>query len=228
VLALFAGPPSGPEGLPQFQTEQTADGGRHWSATQLPCPSVGPCVRWGPAPTTITGMGAPRPQWQVYSRDGGRTWLAPSSPASVDLRSPPPHELVALSPTRVALVGGEEPSTNVLGPPLWLSDDGGQTWQQVGLPNLPGQAGPPFSWPGLILLPDGALLAQSPDTADWLRLEPAGRAWCPVAAAPQPEPGTAQVIGERLWMLRRDPNGAAPPTPRSVPLADLRCASTGG
>src|SRR5439155_475901 len=39
VLALFAGPPAGPDSPPQFHAQHTTDGGRHWSPAQLPCPS---------------------------------------------------------------------------------------------------------------------------------------------------------------------------------------------
>src|SRR5262249_40818722 len=57
VQALFTAPGTSPEPPPAL-VEQTLDGGRSWLTATLTCPATGPCVRWGAASTTVTGMGA--------------------------------------------------------------------------------------------------------------------------------------------------------------------------
>src|SRR5919202_4674422 len=110
----------------------------------------------------------PTAQGIAYSTDGGRTWRTPAWPSWVDLTYPGPRELVALSPTAVALlVGGS-------GYPFRLSRDGGRTWEVIALPALPGSGGAE-QFPGLQMLPDGALLASG---MHWWLLPPGSTRWC--------------------------------------------------
>lgn len=226
VQALWIEMPGQPERGPFFIVTQTLDGGRSWALAHLACPPRGPCVRWGPAPNSFGGMGAPRPQWIVLSLDNGANWTTPAtpplpsavSPVVVDIRSPGPHDLVALSPTTVALIAGGE------GDPLHLSMDGGRSWRAVALPPRPGPRGGAPPWPALQMLPDGSLLTYTEDGPSWLLLEPGARAWCPAAAsAPPTYPLAVQAAGTRLWWLLGGEGPNATPRLGSAPLTDLQC-----
>ena len=63
---------------------ETNDGGETWEPGKLSCPNSGPCVRWGPAPSIIPGMGSPLPQVILSSSDVGSSWDAIEPP--VELR----------------------------------------------------------------------------------------------------------------------------------------------
>jgi hypothetical protein len=218
VLALFSAPQTTP-GPPPTLVEQTTDGGRSWLPAELTCPAPGPCVRWGAASTSITGMGATLPQPIEVSPDGGRTWASPSWPGEVWLRRGS-AELFATGPTTVALLG------TGLDYPLLISSDGGQTWRDVALPTLPSAAGGTSGSSDLTILPDGRLLAAAEN--GWLLLGPGATAWCPVAGAPLPPSGFARPrpIGARLWWL--EDRGATDAGATSVSVAGLRCGPAAG
>ncbi len=222
VQALFGGPDRGPRPAP-FAVDETVDGGRNWKPSNLTCPSTGPCIRFGPAPSMIGGMGVGYPQPIEISSDGGMSWTTPTWPDQVILNEGP-SELVALSPTEVALVAAGDQY------PLRLSRDGGRNWEVIALPPLPGveKDGYP-TFPGLTLLPDGRLLAAS--GGNWYALLPGASAWRPVEGASLPQPaGTSadfRAVGDRLWWVESTNKPAAsPPAPKSVPLSALKPGPT--
>lgn len=214
-------PDAGPETPPAFIVTESTDGGEHWQPSTLTCPAVGPCVQWGPAPAMITGMGAPRPQWVLHSTDEGQTWDAPAEPLTVDLHARAPGQLIGMAPDTVVLLAGQEPE------PRQVSKDGGKTWQPMPLPPLPNMSpGEVVSYPGLMMLPDGALLTYPPTPGPWLLLAPEAAAWCTITNADLPEEVTPlQVSGDRLWWIEGGGGFPAttPPTPHSLPLSDLAC-----
>jgi hypothetical protein len=217
VQALFAGQPAGPEQAAPFIVEQTTDGGRTWALANLTCPASGPCIRWGPAPSQISGMGAPLPQAIEISTDGGQSWTTPDWPAQVDLNGGP-SELVALSASRVALFSPQDDY------PFRISSDGGGTWTVVSLPPLIGSDGNVPLYPSLQMLPDGALLAQSQTSGSWQMLQQGESEWCTVAGTALPSaPDLFAVVGNRLWWLESSDTPSGVPTPRSVLGSDLHC-----
>jgi hypothetical protein len=209
VQALYTEIPGGPDQAPTVSVEQTGDGGKTWAQGTLICPASGPCLRWGAAPGAITGMGA-SPQWLYYSSDGGKTWT--SHGLSVVIWMVTPGELVASSDKDSILISSAGDF------PLRLTQDGGQTWQVVPLPNLPGNdnSGPLFS--GLQALPDGSLLAQSSDQT-WFRLSPGTQNWCSLGKANLPSSGERmRASGTDLWWLSADGGKL-----EGTPLSSLNC-----
>ena len=191
VQALYLGDAAGSSpAAPAALVEQTTDGGATWSQAALKCPSSGPCLRWGPAASTISGMGAGLPQWVMASPDHGQSWA--SSGEQVELRMSGPQELAALSPTEALVVSGNDVY------PLRYTRDGGQSWQPLSLPSLPGAA----AFNGLQLLPDGSLAAMNPDSGAWYRLAPAAQAWCALSLPiPGNFPVVLQAAGDQAWWL---------------------------
>jgi hypothetical protein len=211
VQALYSGQTTGPEQAPPVIVEQTTDGGQTWSPGSLICPAGGPCLRWGPAPGSIPGMGSPLPQWVYVSTDGEKSWSTPGP--QVELRLSGPHELVAYSGQAAAVFSGSGDY------PLQVTQDGGKTWNTVSLPPLPGGdvSGPLF--PGLQTLPDGALLAQPETNQPWALLPANAHSWCSLPANQLPsQPVLLVASGSRLWW--QDPQTLQA---HSVPLANLKC-----
>jgi photosystem II stability/assembly factor-like uncharacterized protein len=209
VQALYNENPGGPDQAPTVNVEQTSDGGKTWAQGRLICPTSGPCLRWGAAPGAITGMGA-SPQWLYYSSDGGKTWTSPG--LSVEIWMVTPGELVASSDKEGILISSAGDF------PLRVSQDGGQTWQVVSLPSLPGNdnSGPLFN--GLQALPDGSLLAQSSDQT-WFRLSPGAQNWCPLGKVNLPGSGERmRASGSNLWWLSTEGNKL-----EETPLSSLTC-----
>lgn len=208
---------------------RTTDGGTAWGAGSLDCPAGGPCVAWGPA-ASGTGSCAMHAYAQPVeaSADRGRTWTPLAAPAG----SPMPMlatgcalgQLVALSPTRVALVANDAPSPRDV---LRISDDRGKTWHRITLPALPGGG----QSQALQMLPDGSLLA--PVFASLKNgtfggvldlLPPAAAAWCTIPgvtlAGTGTDASTLQAAGGRLWWVERGAQGASV---RSVSLRRIHC-----
>jgi hypothetical protein len=193
VQALFSGEAGNPGAAPAPVVEQTSDGGESWSASHLICPGSGACLRWGPAPGSIPGMGSPLPQYIMASADGGQTWI---QGPSVELRTLDPKEVVAFSDRQAVVTDGSADF------PTQLTQDGGKTWQVVGLPAMPGATGGAQQFGGLQILPDGALVAQSPNGSGWMRLDPKADQWCPVSGGNLPSgPALTQASGDQLWWL---------------------------
>ncbi len=191
VQALYLGDATGSD-LPALPVlvEQTTDGGATWGSASLACPSSGPCLAWGAAPSAISGMGAVLLQWAMASPDNGQTWA--STGQSVELRMIGPHELAALSQNEAVVVSGDAAY------PLLYTRDGGKTWQALGLPSLPGS----IQFNGLQLLPDGSLAAMNPDTGAWYGLAPAAQDWCPLSISiPGNYPVFLQAAGDKAWWL---------------------------
>jgi hypothetical protein len=215
--ALFAGNPSGLEQAPSYVVEQTTDGGYTWASAELTCPAYGSCVRWGPAPSQISGMGAPLPQAIEVSTDGGKTWKTPSWPVQVDLNGGP-SQLVSIAGSRAALFAPQDAY------PFRLSLDRGTTWQVFSLPLLVGSDGTLPLYPALQMLPTGALLAQLQTTGAWQMLAPGASEWCRVAGTSLPTtPVLFAVNGDQIWWLEvaSTPNGA--PVPHHLTATDLFC-----
>jgi hypothetical protein len=174
--------------------------------------------------------------------------------------SPGPHELIGLSETEVAVVaGGEQPPlrlsqdggrnwiavalpavpTRAAGPPPPVLAPPGTP--QPGDPSADASAASATAeapateavpiWSGLLLLPDGTLLAHGGAEPAWQVLLPGAAAWCAVPGdAPRAAPASLQVIGERLWWLEGDTEdgGQDAPRPMSRPLAELNCRQDRG
>lgn len=192
VQALYAAPTSssGQAALPLIQ--HTTDGGATWQAGSLTCPASGPCLRFGAAPGAISGMGAPLPQVLYVSSDGGLTWK--STGINVELRLASPSELVSLTDKTVALISGDSPY------PLQVSMDGGNIWQTVALPPIPGNESGGATLSGLQMLPNGSLVALS--GSQWMALPSGASAWCPVPGASLPaSPVLVRAAAGDLWWV---------------------------
>lgn len=208
VQAVFwpASPPSLPASVAQRPlVEVTTDGGLHWSTGRFACPSSGPCVTFAPyRPGNCAMNGAIQPI--IVSGDAGGTWTRPAWPQYVQACDP--AELVPTGSRSMLLADSGSAYL------LLRSSDAGHTWTTVSLPAIPGHpataaggAGFNPGQGGLVILPDGSLLAwitrngATPATS-WELLEPTARSWCSARAAL----GTSgqvrvapEVLGSRLW-----------------------------
>lgn len=218
VQAIFSGPMSSPEQAPPFAVERTTDGGQTWTPGQLACPLSGSCIHWGAAPAQIGGMGVGYTQAIEISTDGGQTWATPTWPANVILNTGP-SELAALSSSTVALLSGQGDY------PFLLSEDAGQTWKVILLPPMIGnEENQPPLYPGLQMLPNGALLSRPQAEGTWQMLLPGASGWCPVTGVSLPAaPDLMTVIGSQLWWLESPEASAAAPVIKSLPLSSLQC-----
>jgi len=208
VQALYLGDTTGGnQQAPPVLVEQTTDGGATWGSTGLTCPSSGPCLRWGAAPSMIAGMGSGLPQWVMASLDNGQAWA--STGQSVELRMNGPHTLAAFSPSEAVVVSGDATY------PLRYTQDGGKTWQALGLPSLPGAV----QFNGLQILPDGSLAAMDPGSGAWYGLAPAAQDWCKLSITISGNyPVILQAAGGKVWWLS-PVDGSL----QSAPLGSLEC-----
>ncbi len=212
VLALFQAADSG-YGAWHYTVEATTNGGFSWHPAALTCPAVGPCLRFGPSPSQISGMGAPRLQPLELSTDDGRTWQSPGWPHPVELAQGP-GELVPLSSTQALLVSGTS------GYPVLRTADGGRTWRYVALPPVPDYQNGAPGLPGAAVLPTGSLLAQDPNTQTWILLAPGATHWCTAAGLPALGASQLTPVGDRLWSL---PAGGGATAPAGVPVQKVTC-----
>lgn len=195
---------------PTLSIEETSDSGATWSPSQLTCPTIGVCARWGQAPNGIGSCAMHEYQQPIdVSADAGQTWFTPGSPSGANACDA--NELVSFSASELALLSGRA------GYPFQVSQDGGQTWAVASLPALPAVGS--ASYPGLQILPDGTLLSQS--GSSWYLLEPGASAWCSAAGVTLPaQPQLLQASGGRLWWLQ------AAGTPASIPIGSLTCSGS--
>ncbi|HEX9012473.1 MAG TPA: sialidase family protein [Anaerolineaceae bacterium] len=215
IEALFGGEGTNPANPGPVFGEATRDGGKTWSAATLTCPTSGPCLRWGPSPSSISGMGSPAPQYPMISGNGGQTWTFPGP--SVELRAPGPNQL-AVQGSKLALLISASGDF-----PLQVSRDQGNNWQAVSLPALPG-GGSGFPFSGLQILPDGSLLAFS-DAGGWQRLAPGAAQWCGLSKAGLPsQPVRFTAAGGKLWWLTQPETSSGQlPQPQSTLLSAVQC-----
>lgn len=200
----------------------TKDGGKTWELTTLSCPASGPCMRWGPAPANIPGMGSPLPQWILSSTDGGSSWAAIEPP--VELRAPAPNQLIAFSDSEIAIVAGSislaEPSPVTSA--VRISPDTGTHFQQVELPAILSREDNSTYFPGLQMLPDESFLSQDPESNTWFWFNPQLPIWCPVNTDVLPlTPQLLQSSGERLWWINEEEDKVA-----SIALSKIGCAES--
>jgi hypothetical protein len=201
--------------------EKTTDGGLHWKVGNQVCPSSGPCAVWSPARWANCAGGAIAAQWVQYSQNHGAAWAIPVLPDVVH-HCLPAH-LVTTSTERLLFLDGSRQAS-----PL-ISDDGGQTWELIPLPELQ----PPsdfeganfYGYPGLMMLPNGSLLAFTDHPQ---LLEPGGKSWCAVRIPELPpigdfygQSGNPYIAGDGLWWIDHQYEVTA--IARPVPIVDLSC-----
>lgn len=211
VAALYVEPGVPAPGAP-VAVVATSDGGATWQPANLPCPSVGPCVRWGPAMVVnCAAGGAQGGQGVLFSPD--RThWEEASNPATVSSPCAPAY-LETLGSGQVLWLSG---GPRVAFPSL-MSADGGKTWQAFAVPPLPASLGGPAE-EDLLDLPSGSLLAFGV-TATAVPLLPArATAWCAAAGSPLPLAARYEAFGSKLWWA-----SAAGGLPGSLPVSSLVC-----
>ena len=196
---------------------ETRNGGTAWQPGELSCPAVDPCLRWGPAPSNIPGMGSPLPQSIYSSLDAGENWSLIDPP--VELRAPAPNQLVASSATQVMIIsGGITLSEQV--PPLRISNNAGASWQPVTLPNFSTEEVNSGYFPGLQYLPNNTYLSQAPEDSTWYWLPPDLPIWCPVNTDRLPVfPVLLQAAGDRVWWVDPDTQQA-----ESISISELTCS----
>ncbi len=193
------------------QVEATGDGGSNWQLRVMACPSAQPCLRWGPAPGSISGMGAARPQTLLVSANAGHSWSA--NGITLDLHAGVAGTVAGFDAGRALVVAGQGTF-----PAQW-SSDGGLTWEPLALPTLGGAPDAPGNYPALQILPNGSLIALA-DTAGWILLPPGASSWC--SPAPGTLPGTAvrfAFAAGQIWWL--DPGTGEP---RHTSLASTTCS----
>lgn len=194
---------------------ETSDGGSSWEPGELSCPAAGACLRWGPAPSSVPGMGSPLPQSIFYSPDRGATWSVIGPP--VEMRAPAPNQLVMVSDTQVLIVSGGI-SLSGEAAAVRVSRDGGASWQAVTIPGLSPDNGDYF--PGLQYLVNGTFISQGAEDSSWYWLDPEQALWCPVNTDRLPAyPVLLQGSGEQVWWVDQVSQEAA-----SIQLSELTCA----
>jgi hypothetical protein len=201
--------------------EKTTDGGLHWTTGNQLCPSIGPCATWSPARWANCAGGAIAAQWVQYSQNHGSTWAIPLIPDVVH-HCLPAH-LVTTSTGRLLFLDGSRQAS-----PL-ISDDGGQTWELIPLPELQPPTGFEgtnyYGYPGLMMLPNGSLLAFTDHPQ---LLEPGGKSWCAVRIPELPpigdfygQSGNPYIVGDGLWWIDHQYEVTA--VARPIPISDLSC-----
>jgi hypothetical protein len=219
VEALFSMPAESADPGHPVHVQQTGDGGQTWDPGQLACPITGPCLRWGAAVSNIPGMGSPLPQEIMVSLDVGETWSVIEPP--VELRAPPPNQLVAFSDQLAEIISGSIALSvsDYEMYPIRSSQDGGQTWQAKHIPLLPAEGSDFIYYPGLQILPDGSYISQSNEDQTWFWLPTFYQTWCQLASNNLPAyPVLLQAVGDQLWWVNGDTGQA-----EHILLANIEC-----
>ncbi|HUV29024.1 MAG TPA: hypothetical protein VMW34_16805 [Anaerolineales bacterium] len=199
---------------------ETSNGAADWEIGKLSCPSVGPCLRWGPAPSNIPGMGSPLPQSILHSMDGGDTWRVIDPP--VELRAPAPNQLVAISDMEVLIISGGIGLTNSTDETqvMRASLDAGATWRPVTLPPISNQDSGINYFPGLQYLSNHSYLSQPPEDSTWYWLSPSMPLWCSVNSERLPSyPVLLQNVGDQVWWVDQDTQQAD-----HLSLSEITCS----
>lgn len=217
VQALFFPAGSWSQAPEEVMITETADGGLDWNDGKLSCPAAGPCLRWGPAPSNVPGMGSPLPQSVFYSPDGGNTWSTIDPP--VELRAPAPNQLVVLSETEVQIISGGI-TLSAEAAVIRSSQDAGASWQKVTIPALSSGEINANYFPGLQYLANHSYLSQGSEESTWYWLQPDLPIWCPVNTDQLPAyPVLLQNVGDKVWWVNPATQEA-----EHVPHAELACA----
>lgn len=221
VEALFTKLAQTTDPAANILVQETVDGGRSWQSGELSCPQSSPCLRWGPAASNIPGMGSPLPQDILVSSNTGKTWSFIDPP--VELRSPSPNQLAALSEQKIAIISGSITlSADPDAQPLRISEDGGLTWQVITLPLLSFENADLDYYPGLQILPDESFLSQSPESSTWLWLSPDNPIWCPVNTDELPtHPVLLRSVSDQLWWVDPEDNEA-----QHISISEITCADS--
>jgi hypothetical protein len=221
VEALFKIPGQTSDPTANIHLQETSDGGITWQSGELSCPPSGPCLRWGPAASSIPGMGSPLPQGILLSSDRGQTWSAVNPP--VELRAPSPNQLAAFSDQEIAILSGSSAlATESEAPPLRLSEDSGLTWQVVALPPTSLEDSDLNYYPGLQILPDESYISQSPESSIWFWLSKDNPIWCPIKSNDLPSfPVLLQNVADQLWWVDPENNEA-----QHISLSEITCAES--
>lgn len=213
---------------------EASGGGDTWDATSLACPTVGPCVTFGPElPQGACGMSSWHQALLVAvpgSLNGDPVWEGTSLGAGIPECDP------ALLFTD--LNGNEYLLDFAMKNPLVRSHDGGYDWQPVQLPKRDGHkvGGSPIAGDDVAAItPSGDLLVvigpPGATTERLLLLAPGASQWCSVSgvlpSGTRKDPILAMgSTASRLVMLRDSTKGSIGQAGAelSVPLTALRCA----
>jgi len=202
IEALFSKSAQSTDSQNPVYVQEALDGGQTWEPGVLSCPAFGPCLRWGPAPFSIPGMGSPLPQSVLVSFDDGETWQDIKPPA--ELRAPPPNQLAAFADEEAAIVSSSIAlsDSGTSQQPYRKTQDSGLTWENIPLPSLPVED-PSFTYfPGLQILPDGSFLSQNGEGTDWYWLPTGDQEWCAISIDTLPDyPVLLRAVGQRLWWV---------------------------
>jgi hypothetical protein len=163
----------------------------------------------------------------VSSFDAGRNWTSATWPSRIF--SQPcgsGSELVALSPTREALLAAVFNNGSQTGYDVLFSDDNGATWHAVSIPAPlwePDSGNFAYAWP--TMLPDGSLLGTG--ATRWLILPPGARHWCLTQRGGLPPwPANLMVVGDQLWVFDTGDMRGGTTLSYRIPLSQLKCATS--
>lgn len=219
VEVLYSNTASSNEVTINLLSQETIDGGNTWDSETLRCADSNACLRWGPAPSNIPGMGSPLPQSVLISKDAGQNWSRVDP--MVELRAPSPNQLVELPDESWMIISGSiELSASGGGTsPVRISKDDGLTWQDIELPPISSDVSQFNYYPGLQILPDGSFLSQGTESSVWYWLSPELINWCLIESNKLPNfPVYLQTAAdELLWV---DPQNYEV---ISIPIAAVKC-----
>jgi len=220
VQALFHPAGAWNQSAEDILITETTDGGISWQVGELSCPSFGACLRWGPAPSNVPGMGSPLPQSIYSSQDTGDTWSVIDPP--VELRAPAPNQLVAVSDTEISIISGgiTLSSSGGAAPVIRKSLDAGASWQPIPMPPLSTDEQNENYFPGLQYLSNHTYLSQGVEDNTWYWLSPEMPLWCPVNTDQLPPyPVLLQNVGDKVWWVDQETQQA-----EHISLSELTCA----
>lgn len=172
-------------------TEYTADGGATWAVGQLGCPSVAPCLSFGPYSDQYPGMGVGITQ-PILRQNSHKRWVTSTNvlaPVSMQTAT----QLVTLGSHQALLIDPTSPY------PVRLTTNQGKTWQYVELPKMKTD-----TMSQLMMLSDGHLLAEfqqtNGSTVGWFVLAPGQSTWKAISSSVLPSDAShVTPIGRNIW-----------------------------